>query len=69
MINLYTIHCPACSVLQKKLEHKNIAFSIITDEEIFKAKNITIFPMLEIDNNPLMTFSEAIRWVNAQEDK
>lgn len=67
MIKLYTIHCPACNILKKKMELKNIDFEVITDEEVFKEKEITVFPMLQIDDNPLMTFSEAVRWVNARE--
>ena len=67
MIKLYTIHCPACNVLKKKLELKYIDFEVITDEEVFKEKGITVFPMLQIGDNPLMTFSEAVRWLNARE--
>lgn len=68
-INLYTIHCPACKVLEKKMEMKGLTFNVITDEKIFQEKQIAFFPMLEVNNGPLMNFSEAVRWVNAQEDK
>lgn len=68
MIKFYTIDCPACNVLQKKMDAKNIAYDIIKDEAIFVEKGIEVFPMLEIDGGPLMDFSTARKWVDSQED-
>lgn len=68
MIKFYTIDCPACNVLQKKMDAKNIVYDIIKDEAIFVEKGIEVFPMLEIDGGPLMDFSTARKWVDSQED-
>lgn len=68
MIKFYTIDCPACNVLQKKMDAKNIAYDVIKDEAIFAEKGIEVFPMLEIDGGPLMDFSTARKWVDSQED-
>lgn len=67
MIELYTIHCPACIVLQKKMDMKKLAYEVITDEAVFEAKGITHFPMISVDGGPLMNFSDARKWVDAQE--
>lgn len=68
MIKFYTIDCPACNVLQKKMDAKNIAYDIVKDEAIFVEKGIEVFPMLEIDGGLLMDFSTARKWVDSQED-
>ena len=68
MIKFYTIDCPACNVLQKKMDAKNIVYDIIKDEAIFVEKGIEVFPMLEVDGGPLMDFSTARKWVDSQED-
>lgn len=65
MIKLYTIDCPACNVLEKKLEHKGIAYEKITDEKVFREKGIDRFPMLEVDGT-LQDFSTSVQWVNSQ---
>ncbi len=66
MTILYTIGCPSCLVLEKKLLDKKIKIdTIIKDEQIMLEKGITSLPMLEVNGN-LMTFLEAVRWVNGQ---
>lgn len=68
MIKLYTINCPACNVLERKLQKKRIPHTIITDKETFDTLNIEIFPALQINDGPIMSFKEAVDWVNDQED-
>lgn len=63
MIKLYTIECPACNVLMKKLMMKDIPFVKITDPKAFEDLNIEVFPMLQIDDGPLMSYSEALKWL------
>ena len=68
-IILYTIHCPKCNVLEKKLQGKNIKFEIIDDERTlieqgFASKN---FPLLLVDDK-LMEYTEAVAWVNKKEN-
>ena len=67
MLKFYTIDCPACFVLQKKMDAKNLSYEIINDETIFNSKGIDRFPMLEIEGGPLMDFSTARKWVDSQE--
>ena len=64
-IILYTIGCPMCQVLKKKLDMKNIQFKEINDIDIMKNKGISSVPVLEI-NGELMNFSDANKWVNEQ---
>lgn len=66
-IILYTIDCPNCIVLEKKLRAKNIKFLKVSDEETIKAKGFgdSSFPILEVDG-VVMSYRTAIQWVNNQ---
>ena len=66
-MKLYTIDCPACQVLEKKLDLKNLSYEKIYDEKIHDEKEIVILPVLELDIGELLNFSEAINWVNNKE--
>lgn len=63
MIKFYTIECPKCMVLEKKMIAKGIKYVKIMDLEIFKQKGIELFPMIEVDNE-LLDFSNAIKYIN-----
>lgn len=69
MIYIYTIGCPACNVLVKKLIEKDLQAQLITNERVFEELGIEIFPMMRIDNGPLMNFQEALAWIKAQGGK
>lgn len=60
---LYTIHCPKCNVLEKKLASKNIDFTISEDIETMMNKGFKSAPMLEV-NGTAYDFSQAVKWVN-----
>lgn len=62
-IVLYTTGCPKCKVLEKKLGLKNIQYSIVTDEEEIRNTGFLSLPLLIVDDK-IMTFTEAIDWVN-----
>ena len=62
-IVLYTIDCPRCKVLEKKLNSLNIDFKKCTDINLMKKKEIELLPMIEVDNK-LMDFKEANDWLN-----
>jgi hypothetical protein len=68
MIKLYTIDCPACLVLEEKLNAKNITFLRVNDEEEFEKKNIDVFPVLEMENGELMSYRNAVKWVKEYEN-
>lgn len=58
---VYTIHCPACNILEKKLQKAGIEYSVIDDET--KMTNIEQFPMMSVGAGPLMTLKEANQWI------
>ena len=66
-IVLYTIDCPNCIILEKKLKTKNIEFLRVSDEETIRAKGFgdSSFPILEVDG-VAMGYKTAIQWVNNQ---
>ena len=64
---LYTIDCPNCLVLEKKLKQKNIDFLKVSDTNVIVAKGFgdSSFPILEVDG-VVMNYKTAIQWVNNQ---
>lgn len=63
MIKLYTIDCPKCKVLEKKLNNANIDFLVVKDRDEIKAKGMDLMPVLEVDD-VRMNFKQACDWVN-----
>ena len=63
MIVLYSIFCPKCKILEKKLDNAKIEYTICTDEDEIKAKGMDLMPVLEV-NGKRMGFKEAVDWVN-----
>jgi glutaredoxin len=61
---VYTIGCPQCNILEKKLTQKGIVYNTITDEKIFDELHIEQFPMMSINGGPLMNYKQAITWIN-----
>lgn len=61
---LYTIDCPKCLVLEKKLNSKNIFFVKVSDGETLVAKGLenANFPILEVDG-VMMEYRTAIEWI------
>lgn len=66
MITLYSTGCPRCTVLEKKLEQKNIEYSKITDVDAMVAMGIRSVPMLQIDDAAPMDYMTAVNWVKEQ---
>ena len=67
MIVVYSTGCPQCKALEMKLSKKNINFTICEDKEKMAELGMKSAPALQVENGPLMSFSEAIKWVNSQE--
>jgi len=61
---LYTTHCPKCKILEKKLNDKNLSFTVVTDVEEMKKENIFSAPQLKI-NDSLLPFYEAVQYINS----
>jgi hypothetical protein len=64
-LTLYSIGCPACNTLERKLTKANLEFTIISDETIIAEKNYTLLPVLEIDGIAY-DFSKAVKWLKEQ---
>lgn len=67
MVRLFTLDCPQCIVLEKKLRAKNIEFERVDDTAFFTREKIFRFPVLEVDGHR-MEMHEANAWVNAQKN-
>ena len=65
MIILYTIDCPKCKVLERKLEEKNIQYEVCKDTNIMAEKEYMYLPILEIDDK-VLNFKEAVDWIKEQ---
>lgn len=63
MIVLYTINCPACKVLEAKLDAKGINYKKKESEDAIKALGFATAPLLEIDGT-ILHFAEAIKYVD-----
>ena len=62
-IILYTVDCPKCKVLEKKLNNANISFEVCKDTKLMAERNISKLPMLEVDGE-MLTFKEAVDMIN-----
>lgn len=63
MITLFTIDCPKCKILEKKLSQANIEYEVCKDREIIANKGFDLMPVLDVDGQ-IMGFGEAVKWVN-----
>lgn len=66
-VKLYTTHCPKCNVLKAKLDDKNLQYEEVTDIDVMTSLGIDEVPVLQIDDGPLLVFSEAVKYVNQME--
>ena len=64
-IKLYTIHCPQCNVLKKKLDLAGITYTLIDDREWLSANGYELFPILSVDGKE-MDFFTAKTWLEGQ---
>lgn len=65
---LYTINCPNCIILEKKLKQSNIEFETITDIDIMSEKGIMSAPTLEVDGK-LMNYANAMKWIGERDNE
>lgn len=57
----YTVGCPRCTVLEKKLKEANIDYEIFSDVDKMLEMGMDDMPVLEVDGKR-MSFSEAVKW-------
>lgn len=67
-LTLYSTGCPRCKVLTEKLDAKHQKYEVVSDMATLRSLHILTVPMLQIDDGPLMTFTEANNWVNHLEE-
>lgn len=67
MVKLYTINCPACNVLEKKLVANKINFEKIEDLDVLVTLGLDVFPILEVDGER-MGLADANAWINEQQN-
>lgn len=63
MITLFTIDCPKCKILEKKLEQAGVKYEVCRDREIIASQGFDLMPVLDVDGQ-IMNFGEAVKWVN-----
>lgn len=63
MVTLYTIDCPKCKILEKKLAQANVKYEVCRDRDEMEQKGFDFMPVLEVDGQ-VMNFGEAVKWVN-----
>lgn len=63
MITLYTIDCPMCRVLEKKLNEKNVKFLTKNDKKELIKLGFYNLPVLEVEEGQFMNFKEAMNWI------
>ena len=59
---LYTIGCPRCKTLERKLAEAGIAFEPFTDVDEMLKMGMEMVPVLEVEGRK-MEFSEAMKWL------
>lgn len=64
-ITVYSTGCPKCKVLIQKLNENNVPYIICDDIDVMMAKGFTAVPVVEKDE-VLMSFKEAINWINTK---
>ena len=58
----YTIGCPRCAVLEKKLKEANIDYEIFSDVDKMLEMGMDDMPVLEVGGEK-MNFSKSIKWI------
>ena len=63
-VTLFSTGCPKCKVLKKKLDDKDIEYTIDSNVEKMLEMGMMEVPVLVVDDRTL-DFSNAVAWVNS----
>ena len=66
-VTIYSTRCPQCNMLESNLKRKNIPFTLVEGAGPIRELGYKSAPLLKVDDK-IMTFAEAVRWVNAFEE-
>lgn len=69
MIKLYSnVGCPKCEFLKSKMDSLGLDYESTIDVEEARKLGFQTVPLLEVDDK-VMTFPEAVKWLNNVEVK
>ena len=60
---LYTIGCPRCLVLEKKLDAEGVTYEKFEDKDKMIEMGMSTMPVLEVDG-VRMNYAKAVKWIN-----
>lgn len=63
-IIFYSTDCPKCKILKKKLDSKNLTYSLVDDVDAMLDLGLMSAPALSVDGK-LMDFLNAINFINS----
>lgn len=66
-IVLYTIDCPKCKILERKLKEADIEYEVVKDVDTMMSLGISSAPVLGVGES-LLNFNEAIGWVRNRQE-
>lgn len=64
IIVVYSNDCPRCKVLKKKLDEKQLLYTVFDDVDKMVEMGIESVPMLSI-NGIMLNFNDAVSWINS----
>lgn len=67
-IIFYSTNCPKCNVLKSKLDSKGLTYTVNNDTKEMLALGLQSAPALKVDDQPIMEFFEAVKWINTLEE-
>lgn len=66
-IVLYTIDCPKCKILERKLKEADVEYEVVKDVDTMMSLGISSAPVLGVGES-LLNFNEAIGWVRNRQE-
>lgn len=66
-IVLYTIDCPKCKILERKLKEADVEYEVVKDVDTMMSLGISSAPVLGVGEN-ILNFNEAIGWVRNRQE-
>lgn len=66
-IVLYTIDCPKCKILERKLKEADVEYEVVKDVDAMMSLGVNSAPVLGVGES-LLNFNEAIGWVRNRQE-
>ena len=67
MIKVLSTGCPACKVLESKLNNANITYEIESNEDKILSYGVSTVPVIVEENGNLINFGEAVQLLNTSD--